>query len=218
MLQITKKQILEKWDNIPETLKEALFSDEIETIILKICQNHKLNDQQIEIIGLAIGDVLLGFLPPALLSQQLEKDGFPSDLTASISKEINEKVFAPLIEELAQIYGNTTITSQISPLSEKQEANIQLKKNEGEESAAAATPEILSPSFKEKQPSSLPKTVHYSDLRTPIEPAFTEKPLPISSLPNSTPAQINSSNIVDLKEIPVEQSPADNKEISDQGF
>lgn len=205
MLQITKTQILQKWDNLPEALKEALFSDEIEAIILKTCQNHNLNDKQTEIVGIAIGDIFLGFLPPSHLAEELIKDGFSAELAALIYRDINEKILIPLKKELDQVYESAPPKTIPSSAKTGEAATSRETLTAAEPSPARL--EFLRPAFQEQQPSPSPKTVHYSDLRTPIEPAFAEK-TPFSSpaslaSPETTPnPKINPSNLVDLKDIP----------------
>src|SRR5665213_546126 len=97
MIIPTEEQIIDRWDSLPVSLKEALTSDANSDLIWKISEAEHIPDQKIYEIGRAVSHVLFGFMHPEDLATEM-RDGSqlnPQTVT-SIAGQLNQKIFAPL--------------------------------------------------------------------------------------------------------------------------
>ncbi|HEY4475403.1 MAG TPA: hypothetical protein VJB92_01640 [Candidatus Paceibacterota bacterium] len=107
MLIITKKQALERWDTLPQNLKEAIFSPANADIIWKFCENNHVTEEKIRVIATVGGDVLMGFLhpdPEDVAREIEERAKIPKPLALDIARELERKIFLPLKSDLDRIY------------------------------------------------------------------------------------------------------------------
>src|SRR3989338_2156215 len=100
MLNIPRQKVLERWDELPLSIREALFSEEYDDALERIGEGNSLNEEQAEFLYTDVGDVLRGFLKPTELPKMLEEDlHIPPDIATLISEEVRIKIFDPFGSE-----------------------------------------------------------------------------------------------------------------------
>lgn len=121
MIQISHKQASDRFDTLPDKLKDVGFSANSVYVIDQACvQNHLSEDKQAKISQL-VGYVLFGFIHPEDLSREIQEAlSINSEITNTISVEINRKIFAPVRNDLDKVYAPvpSTVTapsSQVAP-------------------------------------------------------------------------------------------------------
>lgn len=105
MIIPTEDQIAERWDELSESLKDALTSTANSDLIWKTAEAEHIPGPKIYEIGRAVSHVLFGFIHPEDLVPEL-KDGSqlnPQSVTA-IAAVINQKIFAPLQQDINHVY------------------------------------------------------------------------------------------------------------------
>ena len=73
MLKISRQQLINRRDSLPDNLREALFSEYNSETLWKICEGQHLSEDKIYIIATLAGDVILGFLHPEDLALEIKK-------------------------------------------------------------------------------------------------------------------------------------------------
>ncbi|MDP3014877.1 MAG: hypothetical protein Q8N28_00410 [bacterium] len=105
MLKISQQQALNRWDTLPDNLREALFSEYNSETLWKICENQHLSEDKIGVIATLAGDVILGFLHPDDLASEIRKDlNLIPELANLIASEIDRKIFASIRSEIEKVY------------------------------------------------------------------------------------------------------------------
>lgn len=105
MLNITKQQALNRWDNLPIILREAMFSERNADILWSVCKEQHLSEDKIRIVANFVGDVIMGFTHPEDLAKEIKEAlGINIEIANSISVEINRKIFMPLKSEIDKVY------------------------------------------------------------------------------------------------------------------
>src|SRR5437868_624950 len=105
MIVIQKTQALQRWDIIPENLREALSSDDSTAILEEACELEHVPDDEIATVSRLSGYVLLGFLAPQDLAREVsEAAGVDEKGAQRIAQHLDEKIFAPLRNEIDKIY------------------------------------------------------------------------------------------------------------------
>ncbi len=98
-----KEQLWELYKDLPETLKEALFSDKVADNIHEICRKNEI--EEANEISKNIGYVFSGLLPPSEFKKVLEKEiGLNKKKAEKVSSEIARFVFLPLRKNLENLY------------------------------------------------------------------------------------------------------------------
>jgi hypothetical protein len=94
----TKEQLWELYEQLPEPLKKAVFSEEIGSLLKKIIQDNGIKDKEIETgILKKLGYVFLGILSPEELKIFLKND--------AIFARINNEILLTLKADLDLLYG-----------------------------------------------------------------------------------------------------------------
>jgi hypothetical protein len=115
MLNISQDQAIRRYDTLPKTLKDAIFSDYTNVVILKSAHDNHLNNYQTDDLGIIVGDILMGFIHPNDLEKQLKENLELEPLVVSdIAKEINQKILTPLTSDIEKNY-NPEI-SEVEPI------------------------------------------------------------------------------------------------------
>lgn len=156
MIKISKQQILQRWDTLPDTLKEALFSQYNADTLWRICEAQHLSEDKTSQIAMISGDVIFGFLGPEDLADEIKNSvGLNQEIANNIAMEIDRKIFAPIRLDLEKVYAPATEGEMIIPPSA--EEILDLRKIEPaampEAAAIAEAPKIIGveekPSFAE---------------------------------------------------------------------
>ena len=105
MLSVPPTQAFERWDTLPDELKEFIYSEELLSLLDEIGKKKSLSREALNGLRRFVGYVLFGFLHPDDLSRELGGLSGVSPLLASeISSELNTKAFLQHKEALAKAY------------------------------------------------------------------------------------------------------------------
>lgn len=116
MLKIFQQQISERWDTLPMSLREALYSPEYGKTIWKIGVEYHLDDRKIGIIVGIAGYVILGFLQPEDVAKEIREGlNLNPEIANSIAREIDRKIFSPIKSDLEKVYSPVAELPEIKP-------------------------------------------------------------------------------------------------------
>lgn len=102
----TPEQLKEKYNSIPEDLRDALFSTENADIIQKIGEKYNLTAGKIADLADETGLVMLGFTPVKdFISNLAKRLEIGIDIAGKIGQDINEQIFGKYRESLRKIHG-----------------------------------------------------------------------------------------------------------------
>lgn len=105
MLNVSPEEIAERWDSLPDKLREALFSEENSDLIDQLGTTYSLSTETLDKIIIGTSNVLHGFMHPEDLRTELSSiTGVNSDVIVKICSDIKTKIFDPLEPELGSIY------------------------------------------------------------------------------------------------------------------
>jgi len=105
MIKISQQQAEERFDALPETLKNALISESGADAILEIGQANHLGEERIKKLGSLVGYVILGFLNPRLLVKEIQAElGLNSQAAMSISESLEHDVLTPISGDIYNLY------------------------------------------------------------------------------------------------------------------
>src|SRR4030043_2019917 len=100
MIQINRKQALQRLELLPENLKDALFSETNAEIIWKAGSSEHLSEDKVAIFGKLVGYVILGFIHIGDLAEEIRVAlNLNPEIVNTIVSEVNRKIFAPFKEE-----------------------------------------------------------------------------------------------------------------------
>lgn len=123
MIAIPSEQALQRWDVLPMVLREALYSEPNSDFLWKTCEGEHIPDEKIYGVARIAGYVLMGFLHPEDMAEELKEQlGFNLKVGASIAGAINQRIFAPLRQDIGKAYeplskfdGGPKIIQEIKP-------------------------------------------------------------------------------------------------------
>ena len=105
MPKYTQPQIEERYEKLPEVLKDAMFSVEIADKIFETGKKFGLIFEKIGNLAEETGYVTLGLLHPQDFVRALEEHlGIKADQASEIAKEINHQIFFPLRAEFKKAH------------------------------------------------------------------------------------------------------------------
>src|ERR1700722_1507242 len=104
MIIPTEEQIIDRWDSLPDSLKDALTSTANSDLIWKLAEAEHDPDQKIYPIGTAVSHVLFGFIHPEDMATELKEAQLNPQTITALLGPINEKIFAPLQQDINKIY------------------------------------------------------------------------------------------------------------------
>ncbi len=102
MAKYSQKNLQQLYENLPEDLKEALFSKESAVSIRKACKNTGIDkNEDVNKVSERVGYVLLGIIGPEEMEKNLiEEMGLKKITARRIRIEITKSVFAPVKKTL----------------------------------------------------------------------------------------------------------------------
>ncbi len=163
--EITEQKITEKYEDLPQDLKDVLSSVSTSTAIENIAAKYRLDEEKTTMLIQLVGLAILGFVSFEDMKEEM-KETISIDLSIIplIAEEIRQKIFLPVMNSLQKV-----ITEKRPPVTMPAPT------------AVSPTPQPVTPTQKPvdeyREPaSSVPEVV---DLR--------KKPLPAPSLPPPTP-------------------------------
>jgi len=105
MLNISKQQALQRWEVLPDSLREALFSDYNADTLWRICGEQHLPEERISKVAALLGDVILGFAHFDDLAKDISLEiNISQELANSIVKEIDRKILLPIKADIERNY------------------------------------------------------------------------------------------------------------------
>jgi len=105
MKNYTDEQIKAMYENLPEDLKDAIFSVDMTEIIKKIGEKHGLHIDKIGELGNETGMVMLGVTSPKDFIPNLSKRiGGDKENLRKIAEEVNAQIFRRVRESLKEIH------------------------------------------------------------------------------------------------------------------
>jgi len=107
MAEYSKEELWGLYEQLPEDLKKATFSEEVGQIIQDICDKNGITDDGLIFnITKNVGYVFLGLLSPEEFPDVLEKElKIEKKQAEKINFQITTKVFIPLKNSLEKLYG-----------------------------------------------------------------------------------------------------------------
>ncbi len=105
MITISQNQALKRWDALPDTLREALYSEVGSGFLWRTCEAEHIPKEKIYAVSKIAGYVLLGFLHPGDFGLEIKEVlALNPQIAETIAKAINERIFKPLEADLNRIY------------------------------------------------------------------------------------------------------------------
>ena len=105
-MKYTRQQLQEKYEKLPEDLKNAIFSVETADIIQKISKKYGLQIDQMGELASETGLVMMGLTHPKDYIKNLSgRLGVDIDTAKKIAQEVNSEIFLPVKEHLKKIHG-----------------------------------------------------------------------------------------------------------------
>ena len=115
MTIITKQQALLRWDTLPDTLREALYSEPNSDFIWSTCRGENIPEQKIYDVARVAGYVLLGFLHPGDVAQELiEAITIDSKTAKDIQDALNNRIFSSLRADIDKAYAPLSKSEVVS--------------------------------------------------------------------------------------------------------
>lgn len=212
----TKQERDERYERLPQVLKEALFSADIAEKMFELGKKHALTMEKIGFMSEEAGLVVLGLTPPRIFTTTLvERLAIPPDAAEKIALEISHEIFFPLREALKQAHQveigegaminkeargtrqETRQGSQIQPMPEAVKTAPAAPVLQEKPVVSQAVPPLSSavPKAVETKPAPQPSPpsspLPTSEVKLPPMPAVMSKPL----MTTSTPASGGNSEI-----------------------
>ena len=183
----TLKLIKERFDALPESIKEIIMSSNYQNDLIEISKKYNLNVEQMGILERETTMVMMGLTNPNNFEAELTRELHVDTTKGSqIVKDINEKIFLK-IRELLKLM-NTPVGEEPSLEEEKIEPNLATP-NQGK-LGTGQVPDLTKP-----------------ELPSPA-PSMLEKKLTGSFQIPSTKTEYSVPNVTKDEEKPVPQKPA----------
>ena len=118
MITIIQDQAFQRWDTLPDNLRNALCDETSSDFIWKTCKDEHIPDEKIYSVARIVGYVLMGFLHPDDAAKEIQDvTGVDLRIANSIASAITPRIFTPLRASIDGIYepaGSSWFKSKIS--------------------------------------------------------------------------------------------------------
>jgi hypothetical protein len=119
MITLTKNQFGQRWDTLPDILREALVSETNSDFIWSTCEAQNIPDEKIYSVAADIAAVLMGFLRVDDAPEAFKTDaGLDAKAASALQTAFAPKIFAPLKQAIDAAYkpvGEPEIKTSIVP-------------------------------------------------------------------------------------------------------
>lgn len=202
MFRIPKQQVLERWDEIPQNLREAICSEENANILWRFCESQHLSDDKIFKVAFIVNDVFLGFIHPEDVPVEIKNElGINQEIADAIYKEVDRKIFGPVRDDIKKVYSPVTVSSVAGapPVSSQNIVDLTSVPTQKFQPlpvpSAPSTPKIVSPGQSELQrltqvfgTAQIEEKSRVAEAPSPTSPAAThEEPVIIHKHAEITP-------------------------------
>ncbi|OGY99783.1 MAG: hypothetical protein A2945_02190 [Candidatus Liptonbacteria bacterium RIFCSPLOWO2_01_FULL_52_25] len=105
MPTITQEQARTRFTSLPPSLQNAIFSVQTADVIDSITQQNNVSDEKASGIAEAVGLVLLGFIHPEELAQEIaSRTGIAPQAAQAIATSLNNRICGPLKTDIDKAY------------------------------------------------------------------------------------------------------------------
>ncbi len=112
MIYVSEKQAEERWDLLPQVLREALFSEFVADTAEQVYANHHIDDIKAEKINKICALVLMGFLHPEEVSQEIKEElDLTREVTDPLADDLDKKIFSQYSADIKDVYDPAVRTS-----------------------------------------------------------------------------------------------------------
>jgi len=119
MIKVTTNQALERWDTLPDILRDALFSEPNSDFLWRTCSDEYVPEKKIYEVAKVAGYVMMGFLHPEDVALEIiERLALDRKTATDIQNALSKRIFAPLQADLEKVYnplGKFDVSSNIAP-------------------------------------------------------------------------------------------------------
>ncbi len=207
---ISQEQVNKRFQMLPESLQDVLFSVQTADAIRKACILREA-EERTSIIAELTGRVLLGYLRPELFAQEIQKETGIEELKAQhIAHDIDMEIFSEVRLELKKLYPPTILTPNVQNQGFSREYVA-------EAPAPVAKPKYVIPipeRFQNKSFPGMTSTASKEEAPTappaPAVPVVSPEPLktehaPIQQTPEPTPDSQLETKTLETKNVLVEK-------------
>src|SRR3989344_746059 len=105
MTIVSKQQAFERWDTLPDNIKEAAWAPQNTALIQSVCANEHIPQDKLPIVLRVSGYVLFGFIHPEDVSKELQEAlGINSNIAASVADALDKRIFSSFRTDLDKIF------------------------------------------------------------------------------------------------------------------
>ncbi len=120
---LTQDILLERYDSLPDEVKDVLNSEEDGKIIRSIGKTQYLNEEKLEVFEQLVGLVLLGFIHTRELAHFISEELFLNfDHSRALVDELDKKIFVSIQKQLEQAY--TPLKKEVPKQPEKKSSGL----------------------------------------------------------------------------------------------
>lgn len=105
-MQLTPEQLKEKYQKLPDDVREALYSESVANSILTIGESNNIDQYKITELADEVGLVMYGITNPKnFISNLSSRLGTDITIARKIAEEVNSQIFSKVRESLKKIHG-----------------------------------------------------------------------------------------------------------------
>jgi len=105
MVLVPDEKIDERWDNLPSSIKEAVFSPSYNNVFESICDNYHLNELRRDKLRRLCFFTFLGFIHLQDLYKEIKESlNIDPRLALDIYHQLEQKIFSPFRKEIEGVY------------------------------------------------------------------------------------------------------------------
>lgn len=119
MLTITRNQVLDRWNELPDVIKEAIYSEDLNNQMSKIFDSFHLSEPKKQDMSYLCLLVFTGFLYRQDLYKEIQTNlNIDNKLALEIYSELDKKIFLPYRKEIDTIFISFSIGANKEKVSE----------------------------------------------------------------------------------------------------
>jgi hypothetical protein len=105
MVSISKKQIADRWDTLPDELLDALVSEENSDYVWELAAEQHISEEDTRTVAMIVSRVLMGFIRPEDVAQELRNSLTLDQRAAALMQDLlTQRIFAPLRQSINRVY------------------------------------------------------------------------------------------------------------------
>ena len=197
--KITEQKISEKFQGLPQDLKDVLSSADTSVIIGNIATKYRLDEEKTAMLIQLVGLVILGFVSFENMKEEMKETiDISSQFIPLIADEIRQKIFSPVINSLQP--APVPVAASPAPAITPRPAPPPATSTDQYREPASSVPEVVD--LRKTPPS--PAEAGYGGQRPPTDREGGLSPgLPIAPAPSLPPKQTTVSPTPTPATVPV---------------